>query len=121
MAQQSNVSQEIGNAWAAHREGKQDEALRGFEQVINRQPDSVDAHYGMGLVLRKLGKDNEALQSFERGLELAQDALAALRKVAETSGQVGGGNDLGSTDDDRYMMLIRMLKQRVTEMGGSTN
>lgn len=117
MAQQSNVGQEIGSAWAAHREGNQDEALKGFDQAISRQPDSVDAHYGRGLALRKLGKDNEALESFQKALQLAQDALAALRKVAETSGQLGGGNDLGSTEDDRYMMLIRMLKQRIAEMG----
>lgn len=119
MAQQSNIAQEIGSAWAAHREGNQEQALKGFEQAISRQPDSVDAHYGMGLVLRKLNKDDAALQSFQKALELAQEALSALRRVAEAGGQAGTGNDLGSTEDDRYMMLIRMLKQRVVEMGGT--
>ncbi len=119
MMSQSNVGQDIGNAWAAHRSGDQQSAIDGFERTLSRQPDSVDAHYGKGLALRKLGRNDDAIQSFQTALELAQAALIAVRKVSDTSGNLNTSNELGSTDDDRYMMLIRMLKQRLEELGST--
>lgn len=116
---QSNVRQDIGNAWAAHRSGDQQAAIDGFDRALSRQPESVDAHYGKGLTLRKLERNDEALQCFQSALELAEEALSAARRVSETSGNLNSTNDLGSTDDDRYMMLVRMLKQRLTEMGAT--
>lgn len=117
MEQKNTVKQQIGQAWAYHREGRNDQAIAEFETVLNQQPDSVDAHYGMGLALRAEDRNQQAVESFQKALELAQRTLNALRSVSEAEGQAGRTNDLGSTDDDRYMMLIRMIKQRLAELG----
>lgn len=117
MAQQLNIGQQVGAAWAAHREGDNTTAEQAFEKAIKMQPDSVDAHYGLGLVLRAQGRNDQAIDEFQTALRLAKEALEAVRTIGEAKGNISTTNDIGSTDDDRYMMLSRMITQRLSEMG----
>lgn len=112
---QENVNKQIGEAWKLHREGKNSEAIKEFERVINIAHDSVDAHYGLGLALRADGSDAKATEAFQTAYRLTKDALKSVRAIAEAEGTIG--NNMNSLEDDRYMMLTRMLKQRLNEMG----
>jgi len=103
------ISKMIGDAWELHRKGDQAAAQRLFEDVLQRDAESVDAHYGLGLVKRASGDKTGAHTAFESSRNLATSALEALR-----AGR--GSNDLSTTKDDRYMMLLRMIDQRLAEV-----
>jgi tetratricopeptide (TPR) repeat protein len=109
MSQPANATQ-IGDAWAAQRQGRQADAVKAFEAIIMSAPDDIDAHYGLGLALRAHQQQAAALQAFERALNLAQTKLDKMRS------EVGPDNVLSSSQDDRYMMLIRMIGQRIDEV-----
>lgn len=103
------ISKMIGDAWELHRKGDQAAAQRLFEDVLQRDADSVDAHYGLGLVKRANGDKAGARTAFERCKSLAQSALDSLRSGRDS-------NDLSTTKDDRYMMLLHMINQRIAEV-----
>lgn len=111
MAKNQAVDAQVGAAWAHQREGRPNDAIAGFEKVLETVPNAVDAYYGMGMALRSAGREADAVESFQKALEISQSMLQALRSQGSAS------NDLGSTEDDRYMMLIRMIKQRLAELG----
>ena len=111
-------AEKIGRAWRLHRDGDNAGALRLFEEVIAASPDSVDAHYGMGLAFKGSGDRAAAADSFRQALEISEQALAAVQVTSHAEGQ-HGANDLETNFDDRYMMLTRMLKQRIEDVGGT--
>jgi tetratricopeptide (TPR) repeat protein len=100
----------IGQAWSLHRSGQYREAIDIFEGVIRSSADNVDAHYGLGLAQRAAGSTEAARASFQYALDLSQQRLNHLRDGRDTT-----NNNLQTIDDDRYMMLVRMLKQRIAE------
>jgi tetratricopeptide (TPR) repeat protein len=103
------ISKIIGDAWDLHRKGDQAAAQQLFEEVLQRDAESVDAYYGLGLVKRASSDKAGARTAFERSQTLARNALDALRAGRDT-------NDLSTTKDDRYMMLLRMIEQRLAEV-----
>lgn len=103
------ISKMIGDAWELHRKGDQAAAQRLFEDVLQRDAESVDAHYGLGLVKRASGDKMGARTAFESSRTLAKSALDTIRAGREK-------NDLSTTKDDRYMMLLRMIDQRLAEV-----
>ena len=115
MVNNTTADAQVGAAWAQLRNGQHDEAITGFEKVLQMIPNHVDAHYGLGLALRETGREADAVESFQKALEIAQGMLDMLRSQAGTSDP--SFNELGSTEDDRYMMLTRMSKQRLAELG----
>lgn len=109
---EQNLHNQVGQAWNYHLQGKHQDAAAAFEHILKASPKDVDAHYGHGLSLRALGDRENARESFRKGLEYAQATLAHLRGG-------GGGqptNDITSSEDDRYLMLTRMLGQRLAEL-----
>jgi tetratricopeptide (TPR) repeat protein len=102
------LSRMIGDAWDLHRKGDNSAAIRAFEDVLARDEASVDAHYGLGLAKRGAGDSAAAREAFERALALAQQNLDELRAGRSN-------NDLSTSKDDRYMMLQRMIQQRIAE------
>lgn len=113
MSKNSTVDAQVGQAWDLLRQGKPQEAINSFEKVLQSIPNNVDAHYGLGLAQRASGQNADALETFEKASEIAAQMLEAIRS------QVGGddaANSLETTEDDRYMMLSRMLQQRVAEL-----
>lgn len=108
---QPNVSSQIGQAWNYHRQGNNKEAIAEFESAIRTAPENVDAYYGLGLAQRAAGDQLAASDSFSKAHSLAKTRLAALHSGESV------GNDLQSSEDDRYLMLVRMIGQRLAEMG----
>lgn len=113
------TEERIGEAWRLHRKGDNRGAIQLFNEILSKTPNNVDAHYGIGLAQRAEGDEEGAIASFQRALELAQAALDAVKVTSVVDGH-GGGNDLDTYEDDRYLMLSRMINQRLTELGAPT-
>lgn len=107
----SHRDAQIGDAWGKLRDGQFDTAISGFEKVLQTAPNNVDAYYGLGLALREKKQDADAVEAFQKAKEHAANLLEAIRS------QVGTENSLETTEDDRYMMLSRMIRQRLAELG----
>jgi tetratricopeptide (TPR) repeat protein len=108
MAENTNETR-IGEGWGLHRAGQNDEAIRVFDEVLRTDRNNIDAHYGLGLAQRARHMNAQALESFKTALELSERRLEEIRGASQE-------NDLSTTGDDRYMMLIRMIKQRIEEL-----
>ena len=114
MSKNATVEAQIGQAWNHHREGRSADAIAAFEKILGTIPNNVDALYGIGLAQKALGREADAVESFQKAYELGEEMLRAIRS------QVGGDenvNALQTSEDDRYMMLGRMTKQRLAELG----
>ena len=57
----------------AYNDGRLDEALVEFENVVQRFPDLPEGYYYRGLVLLNQGQNDAAIADFEKLLELAPD------------------------------------------------
>jgi tetratricopeptide (TPR) repeat protein len=99
----------ISAGWTAHRSGQHDEALTQFESALSLDNENIDAYYGIGLAERARGRLAEAAAAFEKSLQLTRDKLAMAQP--ET-----GLSAVDVPDVDRYMMLIRMIGQRIEEV-----
>lgn len=106
----------VGQAWQFIRNRQYERALEAFNDVIRSMPDNVDAHYGLGIVQRALGDHKASIASYQKTLELAQNALKAVRTTSSVDGNTAA-NDLETQEDDRFLMLITMIKQRLAELG----
>lgn len=109
------AAEKVGQAWRLHRDGDNQGAARAFEDIIASHPDSVDALYGLGLTRKATGDFAAAAAAFQQALDTSERAVAALKVTAQAEGQLGD-NDLESNADDRYMMLTRMLEQRLADV-----
>ncbi|NDJ60316.1 MAG: tetratricopeptide repeat protein [Chloroflexi bacterium] len=95
---QNGIGDQLGQAWAYHRAGQQDEAAQAFQQILNTNANHIDALFGLGLAQRGSQQPDAALETFQRCLTLVNQALEA---------------EPGS---DRYEILQRMLEQRIAEI-----
>ncbi len=109
------AAEKIGQAWRMHRDSDNDSAIRLFNDILATHPESVDALYGLGLSYKASGESVRAAQAFEQALGITESALSAVRQTSHAEGHPSG-NDLETNFDDRYMMLSRMLKQRLDEV-----
>lgn len=112
-------AQKIGQAWRLHRDGDSRGAIDMFSSIVETNPANVDAHYGLGLAHKALGDNEAAAAAFRTALENTEQALTAVQTASHVEGQIGD-NDLDSNFDDRYMMLTRMLNQRLEDVGAAT-
>jgi tetratricopeptide (TPR) repeat protein len=58
--------------WALHAAGKQDAAEQSLRKAIGLEPDSVDAHFTLGLALKIQARNREAVQEFQKVISLIQ-------------------------------------------------
>ncbi len=106
----------IGQAWGLHRNAQNEEAVATFETVLRQDPQNIDANYGIGLAYKGIGDTTRAIEHLTKAYEETIKSLGELRQAAEKEG-LHIANNLNTTLDDRYMMLIRMTYQRLTELG----
>ena len=112
------TTERVGSAWRAHRDGNNSDAISQFDEIINISPENVDAHYGKGLALKADGDIFGAAEAFRAALGYAEAALDAVQTASSVEGH-HGLNDLDTSDDDRYMMLTRMIQQRLDDLGAT--
>lgn len=53
------------SAWAAHAKGNETEAEKLFRQCLEVEPESIEAIYGLALVMKAKGQNDEAMRHFE--------------------------------------------------------
>ncbi len=112
---------QIAEAWSHHRADRNSDAIRGFENVLNSDPDDLDALYGLGLALRATGENEKAIGAFEKALVLAKKGLKEYKPATAAETDTMEDKLLAAVGQSpRFMMLIRMLEQRLTELGKSS-
>ena len=107
-----HTEERIGEAWNQHRTNNNPAAIEIFQEILSSQPKNIDALYGLGLAQRANGENGAAVASFQQALKFAEEGLHENTSMLE-----GAGNNLDTDQDDRFMMLIRMTKQRLAELG----
>jgi Flp pilus assembly protein TadD len=108
-----DTQDQIHLAWREHRVNNNSAAIEIFQTVLKSQPKDLDALYGLGLAQRSNGDMSKAVVSFEKALGLAQDGLNAI----DNTSILDGSNNLATDQDDRFLMLATMIKQRLAELG----
>jgi tetratricopeptide (TPR) repeat protein len=106
----------LGQAWELHRNAQSEEAVATFKTLLAQDANDIEANYGISLALKASGNKEGAIEHMKVARESAIKALRDLRKQAEIDGQ-HIANNLNTTLDDRYMMLVRMTLQRLRELG----
>ncbi|MEM9950618.1 MAG: hypothetical protein AAF846_03375 [Chloroflexota bacterium] len=110
-----HTEERIGEAWKQHRMGNNGQAIDIFKDILSKRPDHIDALYGLGLAQRADGLLDDATESFNKAALLAKETLEAVDKTSAVDGHQGN-NDLDTYEDDRYLMLTRMIQQRLEEI-----
>jgi tetratricopeptide (TPR) repeat protein len=110
-----HTEERIGEAWRLHRSGNNTGAISLFQEILDKTPKHLDALYGLGLARRADGDSSGARKAFQTALQIAQDALDAEDEISAVDG-LHGANNLDNYDDDRFMMLQRMIMQRLAEL-----
>lgn len=103
-----HTEERIGEAWKQHRTGNNSEAISIFNDIVSKNAGHLDAHYGLGLAQRANGDTEASKESFNKALELAKEKLASLENASN--------NELEAYDGDRYLMLQKMIGQRLEEL-----
>ena len=88
----------VGEAWTVHFHGQHEDAIRQFEQILQRWPDHIDANYGLALSLKYAGQKEKSAEAFRKTKALVEAAQSALQEDAESS---------------RYQMLTRLCDQNI--------
>ncbi len=97
--QQDAYGAQLGQAWGQLRQGSAKSAADAFEQIIKSAPDHLDALFGLALAHKASGQSASAQTHLEKCL-----ALARAGRTAEPT-------------NDRFMMLERIIQQRLKELG----
>lgn len=105
----------ISQAWRYQREGRASAAVAEYERILKQDANNIDALYGMGLAQRDDHQKGKATEYFQRALELVESAAAARRPVSSGDERITNN----TPEDDRYMMLSRMIRQRLIELGNA--
>ncbi|MEO8396110.1 MAG: hypothetical protein ABI700_24160 [Chloroflexota bacterium] len=98
MAKNQEYAQQLGSAWALHRKGQNDDAIREFNGLLQLSANNLDALYGLGLSQRSSGKLEAAQESFQKCLTGVDAAIQE------------------NPREDRFQMLDRMARQRLDEV-----
>jgi len=100
MNNQQDMDAKIGQAWKAHYDGDDASAVEMFLQLVEEDPNNIDALWGLGLSYRDLDDLENAVQAFQRVKELVT------RLLETEAGELG-----------RYFMLNRMVDQQLQQIG----
>ena len=92
----SEVDTQVGQAWSQHFLGHNDVAIRAFQQLVERWPDHIDAHYGLALSLKTAEQKAEAGEAFRKAKSLVENEILAQTEM-----------------NPRLMMLSRMVDQQL--------
>jgi tetratricopeptide (TPR) repeat protein len=113
----SSVVSQVGSAWGHLRQQNYRDAINEFETILKSAPEDIDAIYGLGLALKADGQNEAAIKSFQKAYSLAKIATTQVPEHHDIpdQGQLEDKLEIAG-QNTRYMMLTRMLKQRLTEL-----
>jgi len=81
----------LERGWLYYSHQKFEAAETDFHTVLDKEPDNIDALYGLGLALKSLGKSQQALEAFEQidyGINRIEDHQRALMISRLAHGQI---------------------------------
>jgi Tfp pilus assembly protein PilF len=82
--------------WVFHSRGEQEKAESDFRRAVSYSPESVDANFALGLVLKAQGQKEEAVELFNKSMRLIE---------------------LGKIDDhDQSTMMRRLTLGHINEL-----
>ena len=84
-----DLKQLIEQAFALKNEGRYDEAERLLKLVLQRNPNSAEAHHLLGLVYCFTGLFDESIQELETSVRLDPDAIQPRLDLALTYSMLG--------------------------------
>jgi tetratricopeptide (TPR) repeat protein len=61
--------------------GRVQEAIGQYEQALRISPDSVEAHYNLGIALVQVGRVQEAIEHYEQALRIKPDMAEARARL----------------------------------------
>lgn len=99
-------------SWMAHnnlgiclrQEGKPDEAIAQFEEVLRLDPEKAEAHYNLGMALMQKGKVEDAISQYRRALQLDPKYLDACVNLGDALLQAGKVDDA----EAQYVAALKM-------------
>ena len=71
----------LGNIYIDN--GEYDEALKEFDNVLKKNENSADAHYGIGVIYEKQGNIVKARSQWRKALKIQVNHAGALQKMSE--------------------------------------
>jgi Flp pilus assembly protein TadD len=71
-AQSPELEAEIHLGWTLYGRQDLEGALSAFERCKALGPDSVDAYYGLGIVLKAMDRRDESARAFDQAAELTR-------------------------------------------------
>ena len=74
-----------------------DSSLRYFQNVLKKDPDNLDALYGLAVIQEKLGKTMESFSNFRRALSMSPDDAGILRDLGISYFNLGNISDAINT------------------------
>jgi tetratricopeptide (TPR) repeat protein len=113
MANTSETSELVSQAWNRQRQGNPDAAITEFQRIVQQHPKDIDANYGLALAQKAVGQTEAAIKTFKNTLELIEDSRNIYESTRERTGEQ---DNIKTPEDDRYMMLSRMVRQRLAEL-----
>lgn len=90
----------VSEAWTAHYHNQNEDAIRKFEDVLQRWPDHIDGNYGLALTLKHVGQKDKSAERFRKAKSLLEATIAAQP----------------DEDNVRYQMLSRFCDQHLAMM-----
>ncbi len=86
------------------QDGKHEEALKVFNELLSGQPEYKDAHLGRAITLLQMGQFNESRYSFNRAIELDENFAGAYANRGILNDQTG--NYLEAVKDYRKSLEL---------------
>jgi len=97
---QKEIDEKIGEAWKAHYQGRDQDAIDQFIRLTEQSPENIDANWGLALSYRTTGDTERAVRLFKKVKDLVTVKLESEPE-----------------DYERYFMLTRMVNQQLARMG----
>lgn len=94
------IDEKIGEAWKAHYQGRDQDAIAQFLRLTEDAPENIDAHWGLALSYRNSGDTDRAVTIFKKIKN-----LVTVKMESEPE------------DYERYFMLTRMVNQQLQRLG----
>ncbi|MCP4155053.1 MAG: tetratricopeptide repeat protein [bacterium] len=95
-ASQADIQKKMDNARDAIKNGKNNVALKLFEDVLVSQPTFAEAHFNIGILLREGKKFQDAISHFKEAVKLKKGFTVAIKALGETLYALKEFEDAGS-------------------------
>ncbi len=112
MAEPNDLIGLMRRGWAYHSHGQHEQAEGDFRNALKLDPESVDANYVLGLVLKAQGRNDDAIGFFDKALNLIKAGKvddkarsAMLRRLS-----LGHINELKKGDWDLHTEVWRQVQ-----------